>query len=66
MTDITKLLIENVLEDIANISDVSKNAVKQDFKAFNNAIDKLIKEENLSEDEAISKVASNWNFDFNK
>lgn len=65
MTNITKL-IENALENIAYISDVSKNAVKQDFKAFNNAIDKLIEEENLSEDEAISKVVSIWNFDFNK
>lgn len=65
MTNINKL-IENIFGDIANISDVSKNAVKQDFEAFNNAIDKLIEEENLSEDEAISKVASIWKFDFNK
>ena len=65
MTNITKL-IETVFEDMANILDVSKDAVKQDFEAFNNAIDKLIKEENLTEDEAISRVVSIWNYDFNK
>lgn len=64
MTVSQKFIMATIIEDIANVTGSTMDAVSKDFAKFNEAIDTLIKEQGLTEEEAIAQVVENWEYAF--
>ena len=61
-----ELLEALVIADIAERTGATVEEVTADFYNYNAAIDKLIAEDGLTEEEAIAKVYKTWEFGFLK